>query len=66
MRVQLDFYFRLVDDPEDQESEKFWSRQWMYDRNDRTRERASAERNSLDQGTGKLDESLATHRTVGK
>jgi len=56
---------RLVDDPEDQESETFWSRQWMYDRNDRTRDRASAERNSLDQGTGKLDESLAIHRTVG-
>ena len=58
-------FIRLVEDTEDHESERFWSRDWMYDRNHVTRARASAERNSLDQGTGKLDESLAVLRVSG-
>ena len=39
----------LGEEAEDRESAEFWTRQWMFDRNDVTRARAAAERSSLEQ-----------------
>ena len=51
---------RLCEESEDLESDDFWKRQWMFDRNNETRALASAQRASL--CTGRLDESLHVHR----
>ena len=50
---------------EDPESHQFWSSRWMFDRNEVTRLRAGEERASLEEGSGRLDESLATFRLGG-
>ena len=54
-----------LEQEEDQESLDFWSSRWMFDRNEVTRLRAGEERASLDEGSGRLDESLASHRQAG-
>ena len=54
-----------VEGEEDQESVQFWSSRWMFDRNEVTRRRAEEERDSLEEGSGRLDESLASHRLTG-
>ena len=51
---------RLCEESEDLESDDFWKRQWMFDRNNETRALALAQRASL--CTGRLDESLHVHR----
>ena len=50
---------------EDPESQQFWSSRWMFDRNEVTRLRAGEERASMEEGSGRLDESLATFRLAG-
>ena len=54
-----------LEDAEDPESHQFWSSRWMFDRNEVTRLRAGEERDSLEEGSGRLDENLATYRLAG-
>ena len=54
-----------LEDAEDPESHQFWSNRWMFDRNEVTRLRAGEERDSMEEGSGRLDENLANYRLAG-
>jgi len=49
---------KLGEHIEDMESEEFWAKQWLYERNDKIKQRSLAERNSVEEGSGRLDEQL--------
>eukprot|EP00092_Neocalanus_flemingeri_P035149 GFUD01038251.1.p1 GENE.GFUD01038251.1~~GFUD01038251.1.p1 ORF type:complete len:1354 (-),score=488.66 GFUD01038251.1:404-4465(-) len=49
---------KLGEDMVDLESEEYWARQWLYDRNEKVKKRAAAERKSVEQGSGRLDDQL--------
>ena len=42
----------------DMESEEYWAKQWLYDRNEKIKQRAAAERSSMEEGSGRLDVQL--------
>ena len=46
---------KLSDDFMDLESREYWSKQWMYERNEKVKQRASAETISMEEGSGRLD-----------
>ena len=49
---------KLGEEVVDLESEEYWAKQWLHDRNEKIKQRASAERNSVEEGSGRLDEQL--------
>merc|ERR1712128_259864 len=42
----------------DMESEEYWAKQLLYDRNEKIKQRAAAERSSMEEGSGRLDVQL--------
>ena len=49
---------KLGEDMIDMESEEYWAKQWLYERNEKIKQRATAERNSMEEGSGRLDVQL--------
>ena len=49
---------KLGEDMVDMESDEYWAKQWLYERNEKIKQRATAERNSMEEGSGRLDVQL--------
>ena len=42
----------------DIESDEYWAKQWLYEKNEKVKQRATAERNSIEEESGRLDVQL--------
>jgi len=49
---------KLGEESVDLESDEHWAKQWLYDRNEKVKQRAAAETRSMEEGSGKLDVQL--------
>jgi len=53
---------RLGEEEQDRESDEYWSKQWLYHRNEKVKQRAALELSSMDEGSGRLDVQLGVVR----